>query len=190
MKVFIAVTLFGLTLAAPNSQVPPNITVEHDRSLSAIPKIGIVFPDGHEDRMILKKHFVSDEERELDASNCNFLGRLEKDKEACLAVTGCPGEEMEFTIHSIHNVDTNKYVLHPSGNVELTLQADRPMDKIKFEDIPQLQELNRASGTCTLKDISGCKQLPPTNEIRLKASAKKFINSNESLVILKNASIC
>ena len=167
MKIFIALSLINLTLAMPNSPNTPKITVQQDRSISTIPKIDIVFPNGHEDKMILKRHHVTENEEENQELNCNFLGHLEKDREACLAVTGCPGQEMEFTIHSRHNVETNKYVLLPSGNVEPI--AGNQNDMVESITDPKLLGLDRASeSSCTINNITGCKPLPPTSEIKLK----------------------
>ena len=172
MKIFIAFALFNLTLAMPNSPNTPKITVQQDRSMSAIPIIDIVFPDGHEDKMALKRHFVLDEDKQNGNLRCNFLGRLEKDREACLAVTGCPGQEMKFTIHSRHNVDTNKYVLHPSGAVEsIPYSGDKAVEHKDEKESENIGEINRgASGGCTMANTTIGKPLPPTNEIKLKVS--------------------
>ena len=147
----------------------PKITIHQDRSFSTIPKIGIIFPDGHEDRMILKRHFVTDDDIRLNKMNCNFLGRLEKDKNACLAVTGCPGQPMEFTIHSSHNIDTNKYVLHPSGVVEM-VPASSTEDYANHLDNKYDMDLERASTCCTRDDTSCCKPLPESNQLNLKVN--------------------
>ena len=117
--------------------------------------------------MVLRRHFI-----DLDfkhSLSCNFLGHLEKDKEACIAVTGCPGDTMQFTIHSSHNIESNKFVLHPSGNVE-TIQSveDTSIDgKMDPESSDEKGELSRSS-TCTRDDTIGCKPLPPTNLLTLK----------------------
>ena len=173
MKVFVVVTLFGLTLALSNSQIAPKITVQQDRLTSSLPKIEITFPDGHKDRIVLKRHSVFNYKKKETGSECNFLGRLEKDRKACLAVTGCPGQEMKFTIHSKHNTETNKYVLHPSGNVEMVPSSMKPTFDI-FKDfqksnIQNVTSLDRyMSSDCNHDDTSGCKALPETMELKLK----------------------
>ena len=168
MKVFIALALFGLSLALPNSQIAPKITVQQDRLTSALPMIEITFPDGHRDKMILREHSVFNYNK---SETCNFLGHLEKDTEACLAVTGCPGQEMKFTIHSKHNTDTNKYVLHPSGNVETVPSASpkKPTLKIFKENVETQSSINRyVRSDCNVEDTSGCKSLPKTMELKMK----------------------
>ena len=175
MKVFIALLLFNLALALPNSPKVPKFIVQQDRSMSDIPNIDIVFPDGHEDRMILKRHYVADDDEDTQELNCNFLGHLEKDKDACLAVTGCPGQNMEFTIHSTHNIETNKYIMYPSGNVELVRT-----DSIHGPDIDSEEEYqtskDRASGSkkCSRDDTSDCEPLPLTNELKMKVCIVPF----------------
>ena len=49
---------------------------------------------------------------------CNFFGQLENENTACVAVTGCPGEDMEFTIVSKHSNHVG-YILHKDGHLEL-----------------------------------------------------------------------
>ena len=79
----------------------------------------ITFADGHEDKLILHRHIIFEVERTMDEQmNCNYLGHLEKDASACVAVTGCLGEDMELTINSKHNTKTNMYLLKKSGEVE------------------------------------------------------------------------
>ena len=49
--------------------------------------------------------------------SCNFIGSLENENTACVAVTGCPGEEMAFTIKSKHSENIG-YILHQDGELE------------------------------------------------------------------------
>ena len=98
----------------------PTIKVSQARSKSSVPEMHITFADGHEDKLILHRHFISGAERMMDEQmGCNYLGHLEKDASACVAVTGCLGEDMELTINSKHNTKTNIYLLQKSGKVQL-----------------------------------------------------------------------
>jgi len=54
--------------------------------------------------------------------SCNFIGSLENENTACVAVTGCPGEEMAFTIKSKHSENIG-YILHQDGQLELVESA-------------------------------------------------------------------
>ena len=60
------------------------------------------------------------EEAKLSRSDdCNYIGRLEGEPDACVAMTGCPGShDLEFTIMSEHSShSTFKWLT--SGKVEV-----------------------------------------------------------------------
>ena len=97
----------------------PTITVRQDRSLYDIPEIEITFSDGHRDELILEKHFPNEEEMLEDQNHCNYFGHLKKDPEACVAVTGCYGEDdVEFTIMSDHALTKNRFMLQKNGQLK------------------------------------------------------------------------
>ena len=64
--------------------------------------------------------------------HCNFIGHLAKESDACVAVTGCPGHEMEFTINSKHTGEHNKFILHENGEVEVIESAFKVIMKQDF----------------------------------------------------------
>ena len=97
----------------------PTIKVSQARSKGSVPEMQITFADGHEDKLILHRHFISGADRMMDEEMCNYLGHLENDATACVAVTGCIGQDMELTINSKHNTKTNTYLLQKSGEVQL-----------------------------------------------------------------------
>ena len=102
-----------------NIDALPTITVRRDdRSLYAIPEIAITFPDGHEDELILEKHFPNEEARMENKEHCNYFGHLKNDPQACVAVTGCYGhDKLDFTIMSDHSLYQNKFVLEKDGQL-------------------------------------------------------------------------
>ena len=72
----------------------------------------------------MDRHYSSEEDRIGQVEACNYIGHLEKDPEACVAMTGCFGsEDVEFTIMSEHATespmfkwtkeDTVKIIEHP-----------------------------------------------------------------------------
>ena len=61
--------------------------------------------------------------------SCNFFGRLENENTACVSVTGCPGEEMAFTINSKNSVNVVGYILHKDGHLELVESAFKVLVK-------------------------------------------------------------
>ena len=88
------------------------------RSVNYVPEIDIVFPNGHEDSLVLQRHYSNPEARMSGERHCNFFGHLRHDSKACVAVTGCyPEENMELTINSKHSTESNMFVLEKSGNL-------------------------------------------------------------------------
>ena len=113
---FAILLLFPSLLAAQPVGLP-KITILNPDSANAIPLIAITFSDGHEDIFNLERHYLSEADRIAKKINCNFIGHLENDSEACVAVTGCVGQKMEFTINTKHS-EHNKFILHVNGNLE------------------------------------------------------------------------
>ena len=96
----------------------PKITVRQERSLYDIPEIAITFPNGHQDELILEKHFPNDEARLENKEHCNYFGHLKNDLDACVAVTGCYGQDnLDFTIMSEYISGPNMFVLEKDGQV-------------------------------------------------------------------------
>ena len=85
---------------------------------NGIPSIDITFPDGSQDHLVLERHYMCEADKMAKKMNCNFIGHLANEKEACVAVTGCPGERMEFTINSKHAGRGNRFILHQNGTME------------------------------------------------------------------------
>ena len=98
----------------------PKINVRLGKSPTSIPAIDITFPDGHEDSFVLNRHYSSEEERNAQELKCNFFGHLEKESSACVAVTGCLGQDdLEMTINSKHSGPSNMYILRKNGQLEM-----------------------------------------------------------------------
>ena len=121
MKVTFILLLPCLVAAKPSGL--PKITVLEARTLDGIPSIDITFPDGFQDHFVLERHYMTEMDRMTKKMHCNFIGHLAKDTDACVAVTGCPGEQMEFTINSVHAGVNNKMILHKDGQLELVESA-------------------------------------------------------------------
>ena len=102
----------------PRQKHEPRITIRTSNTRAGIPNIDILFPNGHEDTMVLHRHYDSPQARMDGKLHCNFFGSLKNDREACVAVTGCHGlEDMEFTINSKHSTYTNMYILEKNGKL-------------------------------------------------------------------------
>ena len=104
----------------PRDDSLPFIKVRQDRSMYDIPEIDIIFPDGHEDELVLEKHFPNEEAQMENEDHCNYFGHLKNDPDACVAVTGCYGQDdLEFTIMSEHAPIKNTFVLEKNGQLKL-----------------------------------------------------------------------
>jgi len=189
MKVTLTLlALFSFAFAKPNLSDVPTIKVSQARSKGSVPEMQITFADGHEDKLVLHRHFISGADRMMDEEMCNYLGHLENDATACVAVTGCIGQDMELTINSKHNTKTNTYLLQKSGEVQL---LPRPFSHKEIESISERvpEDIERAftevdsdeeidpddlademqwSAICTSADTSGCSSIPPSNELTIQ----------------------
>ena len=117
----------------PREDGLPQIKVTQDRSLYDIPEIEITFSDGHQDELILEKHFPNEEEMLEDQNHCNYFGHLKNDPEACVAVTGCYGEDdVEFTIMSDHALTKNRFMLQKDGQLKEIKSVFEVSIKIHF----------------------------------------------------------
>ena len=66
----------------------------------------------------------------MGEENCHFIGHLENEKEACVAMTGCLGREnVEFTIKSKHATNSAMFLWTKEGNVEV---IENPLTEVKF----------------------------------------------------------
>ena len=82
--------------------------------------MSITFPDGYSDTLILSRYYNTDEDRLEDINEgCHFIGHLEGEPEACVALTGCPGhDDLEFTIMSEH-AKAPIHIWKKDGSVEV-----------------------------------------------------------------------
>ena len=129
MKFLIGTLLLGLAFAIPPFDRVPTITLNQNRdSEGRTPSISIAFPDGYTDNMILNR--IADEE--LEENECIFMGHLETETSACIALTGCPGiDDVELTIFSKHAERSGVMKWGKDGSVEL-------LDQVKLA-VPRLE---------------------------------------------------
>ena len=128
----IAILLLSFFFAVAKPQDLPKITIHKIKPRSTndtgIPSIDITFPDGSQDHLVLERHYMCEADKMAKKMNCNFIGHLANEKEACVAVTGCPGERMEFTINSKHAGRGNRFILHQNGTMEKVESAFKVSD--------------------------------------------------------------
>ena len=100
------------------------IEVQQTRSFREVPSIGVTFPNGVKDSMVLERFYPTQESRMARAPSCNFIGHLENEKTACISLTGCAGyDDLYFTINSKNSGSSNMYILHKDGHLELVERA-------------------------------------------------------------------
>ena len=100
--------------------VTPRFKIVEERSSNGAPSVSVTFPDGYRDNLVLSRFDANDEDRMASAEHCNFIGHLENEPEACVAMTGCFGsEDVHFTILSSHATKSPMFKWLKDGNVEV-----------------------------------------------------------------------
>ena len=98
--------------------VAPKFIFDTERSDTGIPKVSILFPNGQRDNLILSNFDTNEGNRLEDVKSCRYVGHLEFEPEACVAMTGCfEKDNVEFTILSKHAEGSGSYQLNLNGSV-------------------------------------------------------------------------
>ena len=93
-----------------------------DQSRDTSPSIMVRFPDGYSDKIILQKH--NHNEKDMNENECSYYGHLFKEKDTCVAMTGCVGsEDILFTIMSTHSPDSSHFLWNKEGEA-YTVEPD------------------------------------------------------------------
>merc|ERR1711899_666107 len=99
---------------------PTSFRMVEDRSANGSPRVEVTFSDGYTDTMVLNKHYATEEDRMAGTEDCNYIGHLANEKDACVAMTGCIGsEDVEFTIMSTHATESPMFKWTREGRVEV-----------------------------------------------------------------------
>ena len=141
MKLLLLTFFVIQTLALPPqpSDPVPDFHILEDRSENGSPSVQITFPNGKSDKLVLKKYYTNEAEERAELEHCNFIGHLEHEQDACIAMTGCPGtEDVEFTIMS-KNSPESSFLWKKSGEVQV-LKNELEGIYIKPEVDDQAQE--------------------------------------------------
>ena len=108
----------------------PRFDLVGERSINGVPtqvsspNINVTFSDGYLDTIVLWKHYSNKEQKRRIGHDCNYLGHLLLEKEACVAMTGCIGiEDVVFTIMSEHTTDSVNFVWTKEGETH-TVELD------------------------------------------------------------------
>ena len=89
------------------------------RQATSQPRVSVTFANGYQDYLVLDKFYPNDEERMAQKEHCNFIGHLEKETGACVAMTGCFGsEDVHLTILSKYSKRSSMFTWKKDGTVE------------------------------------------------------------------------
>ena len=98
----------------------PRFGLIQERSFNGAPSVSIAFPDGYKDTLVLERYYANEEERMERTEACRYIGHLENEPEACVAMTGCfELEDVHFTILSVHAAKSSMFKWAKNGNVEI-----------------------------------------------------------------------
>ena len=69
--------------------------------------------------MVLEKFYGNDEDKKAKLDWCHYIGHLENEHTACVAMTGCVGsQDVQFTILSKHSPKSSTFKWTKDGNIE------------------------------------------------------------------------
>ena len=102
------------------SDISPKFTLLEERYANGAPSVSVTFPNGHQDNLILDRYDANEEDRMSNKKHCNFIGHLENEPEACVAMTGCFGsEDVHLTILSTHATESRMFTWTKEGEVDV-----------------------------------------------------------------------
>merc|ERR1712001_75178 len=125
MKLFAVLSLIAVVSAAQLSNVhweplETFFTLVEERSSNRSPTVKVTFSDGYTDTLVLSRYHSSEEDRITGVEECHFIGHLEKEVDACVAMTGCVGsEDVDLTILSTHAIGSSMFRWAKDGKVEI-----------------------------------------------------------------------
>merc|ERR1712086_1169862 len=147
----------------------PSFVLVEERSLNGSPSIAVTFPDRYQDTLVLNKFYANEQNRMASKERCHYIGHLENEVTACVAVTGCVGsQDVQFTILSKHARKSSTFKWSKDGNVEdmknaahgnrkaisvprtITQAGDDELILSEIEEAEFAAAADCADGTCTL----------------------------------------
>jgi len=136
MRVHLIISMVAVAYAAELKGSTPTFSLSEERSFDGSPKINIVFANGKSDTMVLTKFDDGEEDKiETGVEECRYLGHLENEPSACVAMAGCLGvDKVEFTIISENVFDSPAYVWTKEGSVNMIEMENSNWDYREISD--------------------------------------------------------
>ena len=121
--IFATLVVFGsstnVNSKSTDTKLAPKFHLLEKKNSNGAPSVAITFPDGHKDTLLLNMFHGNEKDQKDGVEWCFYNGHLEKEPEACVAMTGCVGlEDVEFTIFSGHS-ESKIFKWTKDGNVEV-----------------------------------------------------------------------
>ena len=99
-----------------------------NRNANEAPRVSVRFANGVQDALVLFRYYPNEEQRLARTDKCHFVGHLAKQTEACVALTGCPGDEdVDVTILSKHSTPSSMFKWNKDGSVDV---IESPFKKV------------------------------------------------------------
>merc|ERR1712086_615751 len=156
----------------------PSFVLVEERSLNGSPSIAVTFPDRYQDTLVLNKFYANEQNRMASKERCHYIGHLENEHTACVAMTGCVGsQDVQFTILSKHAPKSSTFKWTKDGNVENMKNAlHGNQDAIHFprtitqvgDDELILSEIEAAEFAAASDCADGTCTLPATQHMQIQ----------------------
>merc|ERR1712086_555075 len=171
MRFLVIASLIAISYSARLSgpKETPSFVLVEERSLNGSPSIAVTFPDRYQDTLVLNKFYANEQNRMASKERCHYIGHLENEHTACVAMTGCVGsQDVQFTILSKHARKSSTFKWSKDGNVEdmknaahgnrkaisvprtITQAGDDELILSEIEEAEFAAAADCADGTCTL----------------------------------------
>merc|ERR1712038_1212110 len=184
MKLFVVLSLIAVASAAQLKAhwepLETIFTLVEERSSNGSPTVKVTFSDGYTDTLVLSRYHSSEEDRIAGVEECHFIGHLEKEVDACVAMTGCVGsEDVDLTILSTHAIGSSMFRWAKDGKVEIIespfengnsrgkmlLREDEVHDGDEMINPPMEQAEKVIEQMCS---GTSCTNIPATNLLQIR----------------------
>jgi len=201
-RVGLFLCLIGFATSQQGSDLPgtPRFEVHQSKSPRGIPSIDVTFANGVQDFLVLERFYATEQSRMERKLSCNFFGHLRNEETACVSVTGCPGDDMFFTINSKNSGARSMFILHKDGSVEAVESAfkdervksgtlrvpgskydrDEPLFVLDGDELKNPDEVADQMGYEKLCSSGDCSAMPAKQKMQIKIHYDDTFNADTS----------